>query len=88
MFLLSLMKGRATANGSDSFRIVLVLQENEKSRGLRNAIASRVTGLRCTGPPTHHEVLVPCLPLCWLTGILVAENLFAEEMFVEDLVSG
>jgi hypothetical protein len=33
-------------------------------------------------------VLVPCLPLCWLTGILVAENLFAEEMFVEDLVSG
>jgi hypothetical protein len=82
------MKGRATANGSDSFRIVLVLQENEKSRGLRNASASRVTGLRCTGPPTYHEVLVPCLPLCWLTGILVAENLFAEDMFVEDLVSG
>ncbi len=31
---------------------------------------------------------MPCLPLCWLTGILVAENLFAEDMFVEDLVSG
>lgn len=45
------------------------------------------------GHPRIMRCFVPCLPLCWLTGILVAENLFAEnlfseDMFVEDLVSG